>query len=277
MELMFADRSERGKLRFTGPQRAWFLHQILTQSFEDMEPGDARAAAKLTAHGRMTGFMEFIATDEAFLCHFERGLTETLPEEITRYIFATQVMVEDVTDGFSLVLIVGDEWRGASDLLPEAIAHPTRSLGTEAGYLWVPSSGLDAALAALEASGATPASEQTLERLRVEHAVPRWGYEMDTKTFPQEAGIDAWAVHYDKGCYVGQEAMAKIHFRGKVNRRLAKLAGAHLVPGQEVIVDGAKVGTVTSASEDEALALLKYTIESGSDVTVGETPVKVVA
>lgn len=274
---MFADRSERGKLRFTGPQRAWFLHQILTQSFEDMQPGEARDAAKLTAHGRMTGFMEFVATEDAFLCHFEAGLRATLPEEITRYIFATQVTVEDITDLSSLILVGGDGWQAVAAALPHATIHPTRSLGIDAGYLWLPTSGRDEVLAALRGSGATPASEQTLEGLRVDHAVPRWGHEMDTKTFPQEAGIDAWAVHYDKGCYVGQEAMAKIHFRGKVNRRLAKLAGARLTPGQEVISDGTKVGTITSAAQDQALALLRYTVEPGSDVTVGSASVKVVA
>ncbi|MEA2498974.1 MAG: hypothetical protein QOH26_1379, partial [Actinomycetota bacterium] len=116
-----------------------------------------------------------------------------------------------------------------------------------------------------------------LEKVRVSNAAPRWGHEMDVKTFPQEAGIDSWAVHYDKGCYVGQEAMAKIHFRGKVNRRLAKLAGPSLAEGAVVEVDGAKVGVVTSAVDGEALALIRYTIEPGSEVQVGTGIVKVVA
>ncbi len=61
-ELLIADRSDRGKLRFTGPQRAWFLHQILSQAFEDIAPGESRDAAFLTAHGRMKAFMETVAT-----------------------------------------------------------------------------------------------------------------------------------------------------------------------------------------------------------------------
>jgi folate-binding protein YgfZ len=92
---------------------------------------------------------------------------------------------------------------------------------------------------------------------------------MDVKTFPQEAGIDAWAVHYDKGCYVGQEAMAKIHFRGKVNRRLAKLEGTGLSRGEDIIDDGVKVGVVTSAEGDLGLALVRYTLEPGAEVEVG--------
>jgi folate-binding protein YgfZ len=88
---------------------------------------------------------------------------------------------------------------------------------------------------------------------------------MDEKTFPQEAGVDGRAVHYDKGCYVGQEAMAKIHFRGKVNRRLAVLnAEGTLDPGTVLKLDDAKVGEVTSAADGAALALIRYSVEPGT-------------
>lgn len=278
MRILFGDRSERGKLRFTGPQRAWFLHQILTQSFEDIASGEARDAAKITAHGRMTGFMEFLATDDSLLCHFEPELRPTLPDDIARYVFATDVTIEDITEETGLVLMVGEGWdRAAAEVAPEAPAHPTRSLGIPAGYIWLPVTERDSVLAALASSGAEVVGEAELERIRVSNVVPRWGREMDEKTFPQEAGIDAWAVHYDKGCYVGQEAMAKIHFRGRVNRRLAKLSGPHLAPGEDVMSEGAKVGRVTSASNGEGLALIRYTIEAGAELDIGQTKVTVVS
>src|SRR5688500_14109641 len=97
-QLRMADRSARPKLRFTGPQAAWFLHQILTQAFEDMRPGEAREAAMITAHGRMTGYLEVLAADDAFRAHFEPALAATLPDEIRKYVFATQVEIDDVTD-----------------------------------------------------------------------------------------------------------------------------------------------------------------------------------
>ena len=110
--------------------------------------------------------------------------------------------------------------------------------------------------------------------LRIQHGVPRWGREMDFKTFPQEVGIDGRAVHYDKGCYLGQEAMAKIHFRGKVNRRLAHLASEQAVAvGAEVVVDGKKVGAVTSTGGGLALALVRATLEPGAEATVEGEPV----
>jgi len=270
-QLLFADRSGRGKLRFTGEQRLWFLHQILTQAFEDMVPGEARDAAFITVHGRMKAFMECVTTDDALLMHYEPELHESLPDEIRRYVFATRVEIEDVTDSMKLVLVSGDGWRElASRCVPEAVLHPTSSLGVEAGYVWVERASVDSLVRALGEAGAEPVGEDELESIRISRGVPRWGREMDEKTFPQEAGVDGHAVHYNKGCYVGQEAMAKIHFRGKVNRRLALLAAdGPLRPGTELNLDDVKIGTVTSASDGAALALVRHTVEPGTTLDAG--------
>ena len=269
--VLFADRSERGKLRFTGEQRLWFLHQILTQSFEDMAPGEARDAAFITVHGRMKAYMECIATEDSLLMHFEPELRDSLPDEIRRYVFATRVEIEDVTDENGLVLVAGEGWRDlATRCAAGGVMHPTTSLGVDAGYIWLERADLSALLEALAASDATPASEEELEAVRIAHGVARWGREMGEKTFPQEAGIDARAVHYDKGCYVGQEAMAKIHFRGKVNRRLALLRSeGSLRPGTVLNLDDAKIGEVTSAVGGTALALVRHTIEPGATLDAG--------
>lgn len=264
--LLFADRSQRGKLRFTGEQRLWFLHQVLTQAFEDMASGEARDAAFITVHGRMKAYMETVTTEDELLMHFEPELRDTLPDEIRRYVFATRVEIADVSDEMGLVLLVGDDWRDlGARCAPEAVMHPTSSLGVDAGYLWVERGASAAVLGSLAQAGAQPASEERLEEIRIEHRVARWGRDMDEKTFPQEAGIDERAVHYDKGCYVGQEAMAKIHFRGKVNRRLALLtADAPLSPGTQLNLDDVKIGQVTSAADASALALVRYTVEPGT-------------
>jgi folate-binding protein YgfZ len=266
---LFADRSERGKLRFTGPQRAWFLHQVLTQAFEDIAPGEARAAAMITPHGRMTGFLEVVATEDALLAHFEPELRALLPDELRRYVFATQVEVEDVTEDMGLVLVGGPNWRDAAAGI-EATLHPTTSLGAPSAYLWVERAAVPEVLETLEDRGLQAASEDLLEAIRIAHGAPRWGRDMDARTLPQEAGIDAVAVHYDKGCYLGQEAMAKIHFRGRVNRSLRRLQTAGpLEPGAEVTLAGEKVGKVTSASDGRALAILRRTVEDGAEVEVG--------
>jgi tRNA-modifying protein YgfZ len=274
---IYADRSERGKLRLTGPQRAWFLHQVLTQAFEDMAPGEARDAAMITAHGRMVGFLETVATDEAILVHFDQELAATLPDEIRRYVFATEVDIEDVTEEMSLVLLVGDGWReAAARAAPNGVLHPTRSVGDDAGYIWVTRAEARSVVTALEEAGWNRAGDDDLELRRIAAAFPRWGQDMDAKSFPQEAGIDEWAVHYDKGCYVGQEAMAKIHFRGKVNRRLRRVSATDsLKVGADVTIEGKKVGNVTSAADHRGLALLRYDVEPGATALAGEVPVTV--
>jgi folate-binding protein YgfZ len=273
---LVADRSERAKLRFAGPQRAWFLHQVLTQAFEDAAPGEARAAAMITVHGRMTGYLEVLATQDSFLAHFEPELRDSLPAELGRYVFATRVEIEDVTDDMGLVLVVGpghEELAGAI----EGLIHPTRGLGAPAAYIWVPRHEVAAAVKGLLGRGARAATEDELEAIRIAHGAPRWGRDMGPRTLPQEAAIDDFAVHYDKGCYLGQEAMAKIHFRGRVNRTLRRLEGdAPLAAGAAVTLDGAPVGSVTSASDGRALAILKRTVEQGARVAVGAVEATVV-
>ena len=275
---LYADRSSRGKLELTGPQRAWFLHQILTQTFEDIEPGEARDTALITAHGRMVGYMEALATDDALLLHFESELIETLPEALQRYVFATQVTIQDVTNDFGLVLVVDPSWSEiAQKVAPGAPAHRTLSLGVPAGYLWIAKDLLDEMLVALKGAGLQEAEEDELEAMRVQRGMARWGHEMTEKTLPPEAGLDDIAVHYDKGCYVGQEAMAKIRFRGKVNRKLRRLsADSALAVGSDVTLDDSKVGTVTSASGEHALALVRYNVEPGTQVAAGSTTARVV-
>ena len=226
----------------------------------------------------MIGYLEAVATEDAVLCHFERELRDSLIDELRRYVFATAVELDDVTEAMGLVLVAGDGWAAASDTVDGAVVHPTEALGVPAAYLWIERAALPAALARLDEQGFRRAPEDELEELRIAHARPRWGREMDTKTFPQEASIDGRAVHYDKGCYLGQEAMAKIHFRGKVNRRLAGIEGSGpLGSGADVLFEGKKVGVVTSAAGGRGLALIRYTVAPGSGVEVAGAPATVVS
>ncbi|MFN2526055.1 MAG: folate-binding protein YgfZ [Actinomycetota bacterium] len=276
--IVFADRSERGKLQFGGPQHLWFLHQILTQSFEDMQVGEAREAALLTVHGRMVGFLEAVAIEEGVLCHFEPEQKETLPEAIGRYVLATQVTIDDVSDEMGLVLVAGEGYEDlAHGHATRPIVHSTESLGVPAAYLWVGRSDVQGLMLSLDSRGARQAAEDELEAIRIANGRPRWGRDMDEKSLPQETRIDERAVHYEKGCYVGQEAMAKIHFRGKVNRKLRTLEiQTAAAPGADVQHNGETVGNITSAADNRALALLRHTIEPGTQVTVGAASARVI-
>jgi len=278
-DLVFADRSDRGKLRFTGEQRAWFLHQIMTRSFDPIASGEVREAALLTAHGRMVGYLEAVATEDSILIHFERELRETFPDEIRRYVFATRVEIGDVSEEMGLVLMAGPGWKAAvAAAAPGAPMQSTSALGTNAGYMWTARDQIATLTSALEEAGARLASEEELEAVRIGNGVARWGRDMNNKTIPMEARIEDVAVHFEKGCYVGQEAMAKIHFRGKVNRLLRRVeASVPIDMGADVTLDGAKVGSVTSSAGATALALLKHTVEPGTLVSIGEIDAQVVS
>lgn len=270
--LVCADRSERAKLRVTGEQRAWFLDQLLTQSFDPIVPGETRDACLLTVHGRITAYLEAVATEDAILMHAEPDLAVVLHEQLTRYLFATMAEVTDVTGEMGLVLVAGpgtDE--AVAGIGPAATRHPTSALGAPAAYLWIERGAVGDVVESLDKAGARAASEDELEAVRISNGVARWGAEMNPKTFPQEAGIDNRAVHYEKGCYLGQEAMAKIHFRGKVNRRKVRIeAAGSLVAGAEITLDGTRVGAVTSAHDGHAIALVKHTVEAGTKVRAGD-------
>jgi folate-binding protein YgfZ len=173
----------------------------------------------------------------------------------------------DVTEAMGLALVVGPGWAAAAGRTG-GIVHPTRALGIPGAYLWAGRDELPQVLDRLTSAGARRASEDELERLRIAGGVPRWGADMNAKTLPQEAGLDDWAVHYDKGCYLGQEAMAKIHHRGKVNRRLRKLAGEGAwEPGADVRHGDDRVGVITSAANGHALAMLRAGVEAGATVS----------
>ncbi|HVM36719.1 MAG TPA: hypothetical protein VM784_15445 [Actinomycetota bacterium] len=270
-EILVADTSERGKLRFTGEQRAWFLHQIVTNRFEDIEAGDARAAAMLTVHGRMVGFFEAVATSDALLAHMEPELLPGFVDAFRRYVFATKVEIEDVTDDFGLVVLVGDGWRDLAGKIEASILHETRFIGPSAGHVWVPRGKAEEVIEAAARAGARIVGKEEIEHIRVAHGRPRWGRDMNEKTIPQEARLEEFgALDFNKGCYVGQEAVAKIYFRGKVNRKVRRLsATGPLAVGAEVTKGDEKVGTVTSAAGAEAIAMLKHTVELGESVTAG--------
>ena len=136
-QIVCADRSDRGKLRVTGEQRAWFLHQILTKAFEDIRPGEAREAAMISGKGRMIGYLEALATEDAILAHFEPALDPSLPDAMRGYLFATRAELIGVTEEFDLVLVAGESWaEAAAAVAGEGPTQPTRGLGVPAGYVW---------------------------------------------------------------------------------------------------------------------------------------------
>jgi folate-binding protein YgfZ len=311
------DLGFRGRLCLTGADRVRFLHGQVTNNVKDLDPGDGCYAALVTAKGRLVSDLNIYCLPEELLLDFEPGLTATLVARFEKYIIADDVQVVDVAPLFGLFSVQGPKAAAVAqaldlgaplpaELLGHALArdpklgelhvmnHPRgRTLGFD---LFVPVTSLPAVMerlvAAARAAGGRACGWQALEMLRIEAGIPRFGADMDDTTLPPEAGIESRAVSYSKGCYVGQEVIARIRTYGHVNRLLRGLRLADHLPalpqrGDKLVHGGHEVGHITSAVASPALkanVALGYVrreqSETGTALVVrsagGESPARVV-
>jgi folate-binding protein YgfZ len=238
---MLFDLSERAKFRFTGSDRVRYLNGQLSNDLAIAKPGDVIYAFALTAKGKLCGdLFVTVRTDEIFV-DADSGLREALAARLERYIIADDVTLEDVTDDWALF-----HWMGPArpDLEQASLAIRFRAPGWD---IWAPASDRPRLLA-----DQPRASAESLEQVRIQSGMPRWGAELTEDTLPQEVGLDDLAISFTKGCYLGQEVVSRIHSIGHVNRSLCGLrAGSEieLHPGDQLIAEDTKtVGTITSVA-----------------------------
>ena len=298
------DRSTRGKLLVVGSEAAEYLQGQLTNDVEGLEPGQGCYAALLDRKGHMQSDMRVLncsGARYAAIDHIKRtgsredGViwidTEPGPLAVVRrhletYKIGREVEVEDVTAERAILSLIGPrsaEIAGAPPL-PEFACEPLSvgglecvAVGTREGIdLIATTADAERLRAALLDAGAAEVSPEAAEIVRVEAGVPRFGTEMDAGTMPAEAGIVEAAVDFEKGCYVGQETVARLHYRGKPNRHLRGLRLSAPAPsGSPVTLDGKEVGAlggscVSPALGPVALAVLRREAELGAELTVGE-------
>ncbi len=287
------DRSERGKLALTGAEAKEFLHGQVTNDIEGLEPGTGCYAAFLTHKGKMLGDLRVLdAGPDGLLLDCERVSLQDLFTMIRRFKLGREVELHKRTLESGLLSLIGPDARrlaGAEDLPTTEHAHRTGRLGGATVRLIATDLGVDVlceaadaepVAAALIAAGAVPASEAAAEIRRVETGRPRYGAELDDTVIPQEAGLNARAVSFEKGCYVGQETVARLHFRGKPNRHLRGLRlsgpaepGAELRLGERVV--GRLATFVVSPQHGPiALALVRREAGPGDVVAVGDGDVR---
>jgi folate-binding protein YgfZ len=286
------DRSERGKLLLTGPEAKEFLHGQVTNEIEGLAEGTGCYAAFLTPKGKMLGDMRVLDGGAAGLwLDCERSALQELFNMIRRFKLGRDVEVEKRTVQRALFSLVGPESRrvaGAQDVPEGEHAHARARIAGADVRLVVTDLGVDviadaedgdAVRAALLAAGAEPAGEEAAEVVRVESGRPRFDLEPEA-VIPQEAGLNERAVSFEKGCYVGQETVARLHWRGKPNRHLRGLRLSEPVPaGTELTTAAGKaVGRVTSPVESPArgpvaLALVRREVAPGDTVAVGNAGV----
>jgi tRNA-modifying protein YgfZ len=280
------DRSDRGKLALTGPEAKSFLQGQVTNDVESLSDGEGCYAAFLTPKGKMLGDLRILASSDELLLDTERVALQELFNMIRRFKVGYGVELHKRTLESGLLSLIGptsEEIARAADLPADEDAHAavdidgilTRAIRTDVGVdLLCDAADTAALLGVVEARGAVRVPESAAECLRVEHGRPRYGVDLDETVIPEEAGLNARAVSFTKGCYVGQETVARLHYRGKPNRRLrGLLLSAPADRGAELKLDERVVGRLTTVASSPALgeiglALLRREAPPGTTVAV---------
>jgi tRNA-modifying protein YgfZ len=281
------DRSDRGKLALSGPDAKSFLQGQVTNDVESLTAGSGCYAAFLTPKGQMLGDLRILDAGNELLLDTERVALQELFNMIRRFCVGYDAQLHKRTLESGLLSLIGPdagELAGASGLAEHEHAHvavaiggvQARAIRTDVGVdLLCGAPDTDALRAALQDAGAAPVSSETADCLRVEHGRPRYGIDLDDRVIPQEAGLNARAVSFTKGCYVGQETVARLHYRGKPNRDLRGLScSAPVSSGDQLSFEGRPVGRVGSVALSPAfgpiaLALVRRKAPPGSTVSVG--------
>jgi len=234
----FVDLSHRDVISISGPDRLTWLHALTTQHVEHLQPGEPTDLLLLSPQGRIEHGFSGIDDGETFLAHTEPGAGPALVAFLDSMRFMTRVEVAEATD-LAVVGTAGLTWS----------LHPRSSLPTLPDEL------------------GAPVGTWAWEALRIAAGICRVGVDTDERTIPNEAGLLGRAVHLEKGCYRGQETVARVHTLGRPPRRLVLLhldgSVDHLpAHGSDVTMDGTRVGSVGSSARHHelgpiALALVK--------------------
>jgi folate-binding protein YgfZ len=311
------DLSFRSRICLTGADRVRFLHGQVTNDVKKLHPGEGCYAAITTAKGKMESDLNIFALADELLLDFEPGLTEKISQRLEKFIVADDVQIVDVAPHYGLLSVQGPKAETvvrSLSLFAEIPATPFASvkisdatlgeiylannsrLGTSGFDLFVLNNSLgamaDKLIAVAKAVDGRAVGWTAFETARIEAGIPRFGADMDETNIPLECGIESRAVTYNKGCYIGQEVINRIHSVGHVNKELRGLRLADDLPslavrGDKLLHAGKEVGYVTSAVKSPALNVniaLGYVRREANHIgnelmlrtTAAESPVKIV-
>jgi folate-binding protein YgfZ len=295
-----ADLSHRGKIRLSGKDRGEFLHGQVTNDIKRLQPGEGVYAVFTTPKAKILGEVVVSVLADALWLAVPGEIAAAMVAHLDRHLFTADVTIEDLTDRYACLSLQGP---GARKVLEAAIPgvtppspngvwegawrdHPLLVVGSastgEEGYdLYRPVEGADLLWEALREAGRPwglhPVGLEALEILRMEAGIPRYGAELDETVIPLEARLDH-AISYTKGCYVGQETIARIHYQGHVNKILVGLkveGDAAPLQGDVLYKEGQEVGRVTSAAFSPMLSTVlalgyakRASSELGSALTI---------
>jgi folate-binding protein YgfZ len=264
------DRSDRDVLRISGEDRLSWLNSLGTQKVDDLAPGAARQSLILSPHGHVEHHLSLVDDGASTWIHVEPGEAASLLEFLGSMRFMLRVSADDVTEDFAVLTAMGPAAAaGLGDGHGAARSPVTMDFGFCTDLL-VPREQAGVAAAGLRERGLVPAGMLAHEAMRIAGHRARFGTDTDHRTIPHEVGWIETAVHLSKGCYRGQETVARVHNLGHPPRRLVMLhldGSEDRLPahGEQVSSDGRAVGFVGSRARHYelgpiALALVKRNV-----------------
>ena len=287
-------RTGRRILSLSGSEAAEFLQGQLTSDVDALAPGAGQYSALLDRKGHMQADLRALrlGADEIIL-DTEGPAGDAVLRHLSIYKVGREVEVTDISAERTILSLIGPAAGHVAAAGPIGHEHAHREveiagrkvllIATDVGLdLLVDPTEVEAVTITLAAAGAERVSEAAAEIVRVERGRPRFGAEMTTATMPAEAGIEERAVSFTKGCYIGQETVARLHYKGRPNRHLRGLRlAAPADAGEPVMLGEREVGTVGTAVVSPAhgaiaLAILRREAEPGASVLVGASGTAVV-
>ena len=271
----------RSFVAIEGPDAEAFLQNLLTQNLTGMSDGEARRALLLTPKAKVLADVRVTRLgDERLLLDLEPSAGDELVRQLTRYRLGSKVTIE-ATGTWSLVSLIGPT-AAAIDLPGTRIAS---MLGTVPRIdVLVPAGALNDALETAERVGAVPVDESAVDALRIEAGEVRFRHDVDERWMPAEVGLVEAAVSFDKGCFIGQEPVTRLHRRGHANRGPRRLMlTAAVEPGTALELDGKEAGVITSVAGAPwfdaplAIGIVRVDVPDGAVLTAGATTATLLA
>jgi folate-binding protein YgfZ len=256
---------KRGLLAVWGKEAVQFLDGLITNDVKTLEDGGQMLAAFPNAQGRLLAVVRVLRQGERFLFETEDATREKVFQNLFRFTFAGDFFVEDITDAHRFYEVYGYD---VEPLLTCGLLTRFQSRGGSELYI-VPVENVENFVEAAKAADAVNIDDELYEVLRIENGIPKYGVDMDETTIVPELGLDGM-ISYSKGCYIGQEIIARIHFRGHVAKQLTGLVSeppavaGGLTSNTELTVDVKNAGRVTSVTYSPklersiALAFVRY-------------------
>lgn len=307
------DLTGRAQLELSGQDRQSFLHNFCTNDVNRLQPGEGCEAFLTNVKGRILGHIIVSATDEALWIDSVPGSNEPIAAHLDKYLITENVEIVDCTSQLGLLCLIGprsadwlSEQTGENVELPVWGQHPVSEQGRldlfgnevivrrvaftgHLGYELVIGHELrESLLERIQSTGVVLGSPDVFEALRIEAGFPHYGIDLTDANIAQEAGRTQQAISFIKGCYLGQEPIARLDALGHTNKELRPLtlaSGPVPDPGTSVTsTDGEAVGSITSAAlspardQPVALAMLKTkSFAAGTDLFVGDTPATIIS